>query len=80
MLDEKAVETYTEYRIETKKPRQRSWKFLPFTGARTSRWPLVRETMHQQAEMAPAGWRFRIVSREVTVQRTSWDPIGEETK
>jgi hypothetical protein len=69
-------QTWTEYRVESKKPRARTWAYVPFTGAAVTRDRERAEKVLARAEAESPGWRFRIVSREVSRTETAWTAGG----
>jgi hypothetical protein len=71
---------YVEYRIMSKKPGERAFKFRRFTGAGPHRSPEHATKGFQWAQEASPEWEFRIERRLVTVTCTRWEPVRKAVR
>lgn len=68
-----AIQTWTEYRIWSKAPRERTWKWRAFSmSSHRDVTKLQAYITKMEVDPAHRGWKFKIMSREVTMGTTDW--------
>lgn len=60
------------YRIMTRKPGQRLFKFIRFTGSSGTDRARLAEVMERERARAPEGWEFAIARQLVVTIESDW--------
>ena len=72
----KHVHTRTEWRIASKVPGERRWRFIPFTYATARDEAGARARIAQcEREACNSGYKFRVERREVRIESGDWTPV-----